>query len=98
MNIVYEKMKTLVPFKTCIKERENTDFLIVSNENAEIIYLNETSKDFYALCDGKRNIKQILDELLAIYDVTKEELEQDIIGLIRDLQWNDVVHFQEVAR
>ena len=97
MSIVFEKINTLIPFKTCVKERDNTEFLIVSNEKGEIIYLNETSKDFYKLCDGLKSVKDIYDELLTIYDVKKDELEQDLVVLIRDLQWNDILSLRETA-
>lgn len=91
MNIIFEKMRELIPYKTCVKARANGNILIVSNFKHDIIYLNETSKDFYDLCDGSKNIYQIYLEMLNIYHVSPEEFENDIIGLIRDMQWNDLI-------
>lgn len=96
MNVIFEKMRDLVPNKICIKARENGDVLIVSNSKRDIVYLNETSKDFYSLCDGVRTISQICTEMLGIYNVSSDELEHDIISLVRDMQWNDLIDLKGV--
>lgn len=95
MNIIFEKMCGLIPFKTCIKERENEEFLIVSNSKLDIVYLNETSKDFYNLCNGSYNISQICDKMLAVYDISSDILEDDIVALVRDMQWNNLINLKK---
>lgn len=95
MNIIFEKMCGLIPFKTCIKERENGEFLIVSNNKLDIVYLNETSKDFYNLCNGSNNLSQICNEMLAIYDTSSDILKSDIIVLARDMQWNNLINLKK---
>lgn len=95
MNIIFEKMCELIPFKTCIKERQNEDFLIVANGKLDIVYLNETSKDFYDLCDGVNSISQIRDKMLTLYDISSDVLEDDIVALIRDMQWNDLINLRK---
>lgn len=96
MNLIYNKLSHLIPFKNCIKERENDEILIVSTENSDIIYLNETSKDFFTLCDGKKNIENIKQQMLLIYEIPEEELENDIVALIRDMQWNNILVLKEL--
>lgn len=95
MNIIFEKMCELIPLKTCIKERENEEFLIVSNSKLDIVYLNETSKDFYDFCDGVNNISQIRDKMLALYDISSDILEDDMIALVRDMQWNGLINLKK---
>lgn len=95
MNIIFNKIKDLIPFKSCIKERENGNLLIVAGQNGEILYLNEVSKDFYKLCDGSKSISQICTEMLDIYDVEPNELETDLLTLIRDMQWKDILRLKE---
>ena len=97
MNIVYEQMKSLIPYKTCRKERENGAFQIVANENGEIVYLNETSKEFYSLCNGAHTIEELYLVLLDIYDVGEEELQHDLVSLVRDMQWNQILTMKEVV-
>ena len=96
MNIIYSKMSHLVPFKTCTKYKENGDILIVSTEDSDVLYLNETSKDFYLLCDDKRNIENIVNEMLLIYDISKEEIEGDIVSMVRDMQWSNILNLKEL--
>ena len=95
MNRVYDYMKYLIPIQNYIKKRENDNFLIIMSEKLEIQYLNEVAKDFYLLLDGKKNIENIVDNLLEIYDVSKEVLEKDIFHLIRELQWKNLIILKE---
>lgn len=95
MNRVYDYMKYLIPIQNYIKKRENDNFLIIMSEKLEIQYLNEVAKDFYLLLDGKKNIENIVDNLLEIYDVSKKVLEKDIFHLIRELQWKNLIVLKE---
>lgn len=96
MNLIYSRMSHLIPFKTCVKYKENDDLLIVSTEYSDVLYLNETSKDFYLLCDGKRNIDEITDKMIQIYDISKNEIENDIVSMIRDMQWHSILNLKEL--
>lgn len=89
-------MSHLIPFKTCVKYKENDDLLIVSTENSDILYLNETSKDFYLFCDGQSNIDEITDKMVRIYDISKNEIKNDIVSMIRDMQWNNILNLKEL--
>lgn len=95
MNIIFDKMQNLVPIKNSIKEKQNEPFLIVKSEDLSIYYLNETSKEFYELCDEKNSIKDIYLKLLAMYEVSEDELQQDLIELVRDLQWKKILKLKE---
>lgn len=95
MNIIYDNLSKLVPYKTCIKEKKD-DLLIVSNINSEILYLNEVSRDFYELCDGNNSISVIISKLMEIYDVSLQQLEEDIVSLIRDMQWDNILGLKEI--
>ena len=96
MNVIYEKIKDLIPIRRCIKYRENGDLLIVSNDESEIFYLNETTKDFYLLCDGTSSFDMILDSMIKIYDVSKNELIADFLGVVRDMQWKKILSLKEI--
>ena len=95
MNFIYEKMKDYIPSQTCLKCREDGDFLIVRTEENAIEYFNMTAKDFYLLVDGKRSLQEITAEMLAMYEVDPEILENDLVELVRDLQWKGFLAFQE---
>lgn len=91
MNKVYEKIKCLVPIRNDIKIREDNDFLIVMSSKSALQYLNEVAKDFYLAIDGNRMVAEIADLLLSEYDVSEKQLKTDLLELIRDLQWNDLI-------
>ena len=97
MNFIYDKISHLIPFKTCIKYKENENLLIVSNTNSDVLYLNETSKDFYLLCNDERTIDEITDAMLEIYEISKDEIIDDIISMVRDMQWNNILNLKELS-
>jgi hypothetical protein len=47
--------------------------------------LNETGAAFWRRIDGKRSVREILNDLAEDYDVTGERLEKDFDALISDL-------------
>lgn len=98
MNIIFEKLRKLIPYKTCLKEKQNDDLLIVANENGDIFYLNETSRDFYEHCNDSSTIEEIFRYMLDTYDVEEDELANDIVSMVRDLQWNNVLSLKEVVK
>lgn len=95
MNTVYEFIKNLIPCQVYTKKRDNEDFLIVLNENLELYFLNETAKDFYKRCDSFNSIDNIYTSMLKEYDVDENVLKQDILSLIRDFQWQEIIELKE---
>ena len=88
---MYELWRNLVPCKNALKEKENGEFLIVSSARLEIFYLNDSAREVFSLMDGCSSINQIIDRLMTIYDVDRAVLQNDIIDVIRDLQWKNLV-------
>lgn len=43
------------------------------------------------LCDGKRTINDICNHMLSEYQVSPEIIQNDIVKIIRDLQWNKLI-------
>lgn len=95
MNNLFDNINELIPIQNYVKLRENNDFLILMSDNLEIQYLNEVAKDFYLLIDGKVKVKEIMAKMLSIYQVEKEILQKDIVHLIRDLQWKNLITLKE---
>ncbi len=94
MDVIYNKLKKLKPYSIAMKTRENGDFLIVKNNHQDIFYLNDTSRYIYELCDGKKNIDDIYQKMLLEYDVSEELLRDDLISIIRDFQWKNILHLK----
>ena len=56
-----------------------------------IYYLNSTAALFVELADGKTTVESIKNKFLEKYDVEEDELERDLIEVIRDLQWKKIL-------
>lgn len=55
-------------------------------DDANSIYvLNETAAGFWRTLDGKRSLSEIVDCLLAEYEVEREALQKDLSVLVADL-------------
>lgn len=98
MTNMYDYIAEYIPETTCIKKKENNDFLIVMSEQTEIFYLNDTAKFIYENIDGKRSIKEILELIKQEYDVSNLDdnlLKKDLIEMVRDFQWQRIIKLKE---
>jgi len=51
----------------------------------EIFTLNETGRAIWEKLDGKKTLKEIAQELARDFEGSLEEIEKDVLGLIREL-------------
>ena len=93
---IYQEIKELIPITKYLKKRINDEFLIIATNSGEIRYLNEVAKDFYLAVDGQKTLEELLNILLSIYNVDRIVLEKDIVDLVRDLQWQDLLELKEL--
>lgn len=91
MPIIYDDLKKLYPYPVYRKKRKEQALDVVMNDKLEISYLNDTSVRFLDLCSGKKTISEIYGLMLEEYDVDPETLRNDIINLLRDLQWKKII-------
>jgi pyrroloquinoline quinone biosynthesis protein D len=54
-------------------------------ERGRITELNLLGGEIWKLCDGSRDVGAIVGELLARFDVSREELACDVTGFVADL-------------
>ena len=92
--MVYNWIKDKIPTLSIVKQRDNGDILIVCNNDLEILYFNQTSKDIISMINGTRTIDEIKRIMLSRYDVGEELLELDLIDVIRDMQWKKIVYLR----
>jgi len=51
-----------------------------------ILYIvNETGAYILSLCDGTRTVREIIEEMLDIYDVSREKLMGDVLRFVAEL-------------
>jgi coenzyme PQQ biosynthesis protein PqqD len=51
----------------------------------ELFTLNETGKAIWKQIDGKNNVETIIANLMQVYKAEREEIEQDVLGLVAEL-------------
>ncbi len=98
MVILFDKMADWIPEKVCQKYRDDGEFVIVTNFSNKIIYLNSTAGDVFLMCDGKKTVEEICQSITCEYNVTMEILQNDIVKLIRDLQWNRLIKLRRNSK
>ena len=94
-SVVKKILLESVPHVEALKFRAEENVLIVVSREQELFFLNEVAKDFLLLCDGRR-LKEIIDALGEIYDAEKNQLTDDLMDLIRDMQYKRVLRMEAV--
>ncbi|MEJ5166284.1 MAG: PqqD family protein [Thermoanaerobaculia bacterium] len=59
--------------------------LAVKHDTAEILTFNPMAIEIFEKLDGKKRVKDLLEEILKEYEVEKEEAERDLLEFLRDL-------------
>jgi pyrroloquinoline quinone biosynthesis protein D len=65
--------------------------VVVRQEDAEVIALNEVGASILALLDSRRSLGEILDVLLEQYDVDRDTLSNDLSRFLGELVGAGVV-------
>jgi hypothetical protein len=97
MNAVFIQIKDLIPIPLNIKTRGNGEFLTVCSPKLDIFHLNSVAKDFYLLLDEKKTVASICTELSAMYEVEFDTLTNDIVNLVRDMQWQTILNLKSIG-
>ena len=98
MIILFDEICKLIPNKCCRKYRVNGEFVIVTNCENNMLFLNSTASDVYLLCNGQSSIYEIYTSLASEYDVDPDHLKADLIKIIRDFQWNKIIELSRKKR
>ena len=51
----------------------------------ELFTLNETGRAIWELLDGQRTLKDVVEELSSEFDALKREIQEDVMGFVREL-------------
>lgn len=87
---IFDVMKNWKPLPNWRKKREDGEFLLLSDCNLTIHYLNSTARDIVELI-GNRTIQEICESMMEIYEVEENVIRRDVINTIRDLQWKHLI-------
>ena len=89
--MIFTWLEEKIPRLIFVKKRMNDDVLIICAETLAIYYLNTTAAYFIELADDKATVGDIKRKFLARYAVDEHELENDLVEMIRDLQWKKIL-------
>ena len=96
--MIYDMIKSLIPYKSCQKYRCDSEFTLVNNYLNKMVYLNATASDVFLLCNGRNSIEEICKKMLCDYDVSYDIIKNDIVKIIRDLQWNNIIRLSRTKK
>lgn len=59
--------------------------VLIHQEEEEALVLNDTAASFIEGCDGRRTVDQVIDSMLANFEVSADELAADLAPFIHQL-------------
>lgn len=74
--MIYDMIKSLIPYKSCQKYRCDSEFTLVDNYLNKMVYLNATASDVFLLCNGRNSIEEICKKMLCDYDVSYVQIDK----------------------
>ena len=76
--------------KLCISEKNN-EIVIMNMEKGEFWGLQDVSFDIWKIMDEYKNIDEIIDKIVQIYEVGRQEAEKDLSNIIEEMKINGMV-------
>lgn len=93
--IVWDWLKKKRVIDISLKKRTEGDVTVIYGNNLEMCYLNKVGGDFLALSSDNVTIEEISNIFLRKYDVSADTLQNDLIEIIRDLQWKRIIRLED---
>ncbi|MGE5342309.1 MAG: PqqD family protein [Candidatus Omnitrophota bacterium] len=87
-NKIYRLSDNYSLFKGDFKEKR---FQLFNIADGTIYKLNEVSYDMLSLFDGERNIEEIFNRLITMYDIEPEQLKQDFYTMVNSWLGNQIL-------
>lgn len=78
-------------------ERFEDELIVYHPTKASSLYLNDTGALIWQLCDGRTSIADIIAVLSERYPESKEQIEQDVKTVIRQLRDAGIATFVHAA-
>lgn len=74
------------------------EIVLVNSRNMQVHQLNRTASFVWEKCDGVHTVADIIESLTSEFDVLPETAQQEVIGLIAQLQQLDLITSHEGDR
>ena len=89
--MIYSWLKNKIPHISFIKKRKDGDMLIICSDDLSLYYFNKTAAFFIENVDNSNTIDDIKKMYLEKFDVSNVEIENDLVEIVRDLQWKQIL-------
>ena len=93
--IVWSWLKNKKIKDISLKKRSEGDVTVIYGKNLEICYLNKVGGEILMLATNNIIIEKIFNQLIAKYDVDDNTLQNDMVEIIRDLQWKRIIRLED---
>ena len=93
--MVWHWIKNKRPSRKILKQRIEDDITVVYGKNLEICYLNKSAGIVLSMSDGKNTVSDIAQNMLKRFDVDEVSLQNDLVDIIRDLQWKNILVLED---
>ncbi|MGY0150567.1 PqqD family protein [Edwardsiella tarda] len=91
-NLIFDEVKNKIPHPITVKTRGEGNVLVAMNSGGDIHILNSSAMLFFNFCDGANSIGDIFLLFRREYEVEADLLKNDILDLLRDLQWKKIIY------
>lgn len=65
--------------------------VVIRQDAGEVLGLNDIGARLLELIDGKRSVQGLLDRMADEFETDRSELEQDVLGFLKDLREAEVI-------
>lgn len=89
--MIWKWLENKSPVCIALKTRKEGDITVACNSKLEIVYLNITASFLIDMADGHITVSEIAKAMLEKFEVTESDLINDLIEVIRQLQWKRII-------
>lgn len=87
MEFIQNEQIPTIPESVISRVNDKKEIIIISMDVDEEFYkLDGVSSEIWMAIDGKKSWKKILRPILRQYEVSKKQLDQDVVKLVSDLE------------
>lgn len=85
-----------IPFRTnqVVWQESDKDIIIRSTRNGTEYSVQNVGADIWLVCDGENSFADIVELLLAAYEVDRDTLQRDLTIFLTDLQTKGLINFK----
>lgn len=94
-HMIWKWLENKRPVCIAVKTRKEGNITVACNSRLEIVYLNITASFLVDTADGRITVSDIAKAMLEKFEVTESVLINDLVEVIRQLQWKRIIKLNE---